>query len=49
MRVIKKKTLDMFPSVQNNNIHEIILIITQHLKLLDKNYKILSCIKYSKL
>lgn len=33
--VKKKKTVDMFPSVQNN-INEIIPIITQHLELLEE-------------
>jgi len=35
MRIVQKKTVDMFPSVQNN-IHEIIPIITQHLELLEE-------------
>ncbi|KOC62604.1 Zinc finger BED domain-containing protein 5 [Habropoda laboriosa] len=35
-RIIQKRRVDMFPSVQNNNIGEIIPIITQHLALLEE-------------
>ncbi|KAE9543399.1 hypothetical protein AGLY_002199 [Aphis glycines] len=33
--IVQKKTVDMFPSIQNN-INEIIPIITQHLELLEE-------------
>lgn len=48
MRIVQKKTVNMFPSVQNN-IHEIIPIVTQHLELLkEKITKYFSAFNFEK-